>query len=142
MLGKNGLLTLIGLIALLLLVNACSDLRKLTYPENITYIEKNELHDVMQRMSVVLAELDQIVAAVTSPHQADRQVLAQLEKLDLICAELEGGNTITNHSVIDDNIEQFRNDIAHASLMVSAMPSNYYYAGKLSGSCTACHQYR
>ena len=142
MLLKNGLLTFFGLLALLLLVNACSDLRKLTYPDNISYIDKTELHGVMQRMSEVLAELDQVVVGAPGSEQTRQQVLAQLQKLDLICAELERGNTVTNHSVIDENIEQFRNDIAHASRMVSAKPSNYYYAGKLSGSCTACHEYR
>ncbi len=142
MIGKNGLLSLIGIMALLLLVNACSNLRKLTYPEQITYIEKNELQGVMQRMSVVLSELDQIVAGTSNTQMANQQIVAQLQKLDLICAELDGGNTITNHSVIDENIETFRNDIAHASRMVSAIPANYYYAGKLSGRCSACHEYR
>lgn len=142
MMSKNQLLTLFGLLALLLLVNACSNLRKLTYPEQITYIEKNELQGVMQRMSRVLSELDQIILSNSNTSDESHQILTQLQKLDLICAELDGGNTVTNHGVIDDNIEEFRNDIAHASRMISAIPPNYYYAGKLSGSCAACHQYR
>lgn len=89
MIDKNGLLVLLGIVALLLLVNACSNLRKLTYPENFAYTEKKEPNVTMQRVSVILSKLDKAMAEVLTVQQGQSQILLQLEALDLICAELE-----------------------------------------------------
>lgn len=121
---------------------AISSIRQLTYPDNIVYIDKNQLHTVMHRMAAEIRLLDVLLA--DQPIEPDRhsQVVGNLERLDQIIAELSVEGVTTNHTVIDEHLGEFRADVARARLMVSANPPNYYWAGRLTGSCSACHQFR
>ena len=136
---KNMLLLVVGS---LLMIGGCAEIRKLTYPREITYIGQSELESAMQRMAVAMQRLDTLVGSGSIDDTGHRQVLGQLDAIDQIASELSGGTTPTNHLVLDEHIEEFIADVAKARLMAQASPPNYYYAGRLSGSCSGCHQFR
>jgi hypothetical protein len=48
----------------------------------------------------------------------------------------------TSHLLIDEHIDDFKSDVRLALREASSDPPNYYALGRLSGSCTGCHQYR
>ncbi len=125
------------------MLTGCAEIRKLTYPENFTYIEKKDLDSSMHKMSVSLARLDTLVSAA-SPENLESQdrIIQELNQLKDIATAIRGRGEVTNHLVIDDHIEDFISDIVNAKLAAGDAPPNYYYAGKLAGSCTGCHQYR
>lgn len=140
---QNYCRSMIFLVAIPLLLSGCSDLRKLTYPRDFTYIDKTDLHNGMFALSASLAKLDALVSA-NGPVGKDKQkaVIDELNRLDRIANRIRGKGEHTNHLVIDEHMDQFLGDIDNAKLFAENRPPNYYYAGKLAGSCTACHEYR
>ena len=126
-----------------LLLAGCAEIRKLTYPANFTYIEKKDLDSSMHKMSVSLARLDTLVSAASPASlEAQKDIIQELSELKGIASAIRGRGGVTNHLAIDDHIEDFISDIVNAKLFAGDTPPNYYYAGKLAGSCTGCHQYR
>ena len=132
---------LLSVICGLLLMAGCTEIRKLTYPPEFTYIEKSELQGSMHRMAAAMAQLDTLVAAGPVNDSTQKKILAQLDLIDKIVWELSGGKS-TNHLLLDEHMEQFSADVTKARLMASTSTPNYYYAGHLSGSCSGCHRFR
>lgn len=62
-----------------------------------------------------------------------------LEQMKQETVKLGAGTQKTNHLFIDENIDQFKYDIEAARKAIADKPPNYYLAGRLSGSCIACH---
>lgn len=125
------------------LLTGCAEIRKLTYPANFTYIEKKDLDSSMHKMSVSLARLDTLVSAASPASQeSQKDIIQELNELKGIASAIRGKGEVTNHLVIDDHIEDFISDIVNAKLFAGDTPPNYYYAGKLAGSCIGCHQFR
>ncbi len=124
-------------------LTSCSQIRKLTYPENFTYITKKDLRNSMHQLNTRLVFLESLFPVDTSPRlEIKKKVIEELDKISLIATEIRGKNEQTNHLVIDDHLDQFLSDISRAKLQVEANPPNYYYAGKITGSCSGCHRYR
>lgn len=137
--GRNTRLLII--VGVAILFAGCAEIRKITYPPEITYIEQSKLEGVMHRMAAAMYRLDILIASETGePEQQD--ILAQLDAIDRYTGELSGGKTVTNHLVLDEHMDKFSADVAKARLMAKASPPNYYYAGRLSGSCSGCHRFR
>lgn len=141
-------LSRVSSIALLAIVIAasivgCAQIRKLTYPKDFTYLEKREVDTLMQSMGDSIVRLDQLVAeAETSDATQQQKIIGELDVLESIAARLSGGHTQTNRPVISDHIGEFIGDIGEAKMFASASPPNYSNAGKLTGRCLACHQFR
>lgn len=125
----------------LLVVAGCAEIRKLTYPPEFTYIEKGELQSSMHRMAAAMGRLDTLVGADPAGDWTQKEILAQLNVIEEVALELSGGKT-TNHLLLDKHMGQFSSDVAKARLMARTSPPNYYYAGRLSGSCSGCHRFR
>jgi hypothetical protein len=62
--------------------------------------------------------------------------------MDRISAGLGAGPSPTNHLLIDRHIDRFRTDLAAARDAAAADPPRYHLAGRIIGSCTACHVLR
>ncbi len=125
------------------LLAACAQIRKATYPSDFVYLERKQIRGEMALLSLYLRQLDQILldgSTVSSEQQ--RRILAILSKIDASATTLGAGNVRTNHLVIDDHIDQFRNDVYTAIHNASASPPNYFALGRLSGSCVGCHKFR
>ncbi len=134
---SNKLCGVVAIIFTLLVAAGCAEIRKVTYPPEFTYIEKQDLQGAMGRMAASLAQLDSLIAS-GSPQGS---ILEQLNAIDRVASDLSRGQA-TNHLLLDEHMEQFRADVAKAKLMASMSSPNYYYAGRLSGSCSGCHQFR
>ena len=124
-------------------IAGCAQIRKLTYPKDFVYLEKREVDTLMQKMTDNIMRLDQLVAeASISDATQQQKIIAELSALEIIATRLSFGHKQTNHFVISDHIEQFIADIGKAKMFASISPPNYYNAGKITGSCLACHQFR
>jgi len=122
---------------------SCTQVSKTTYPENIVYLNKQQLSSKMALMSFYMREIDEILlddSAISSRQQA--QIIGILTRIDANADALATANFKTRHLVIDNHIDQFKTAVNLALNNVRAEPPNYYALGKLSGSCTACHQHR
>lgn len=126
----------------ILVLGACTEIRQITYPDSITYIDSRQMKSVMHEMAGNIALLDALVAKDSLQEIDQAQVLTLLDNLDAISLRLGASGAVTNHSAIDEHLPSFREAIARARLMASASPPNYYPIGRVSGACSACHQFR
>ena len=126
--------TLLAIIVAASIVG-CAQIRKLTYPEDFTYLEKREVDTLMQQMSDSVVRLDQLVsdAAPSDPGQQQR-IVGELNVLESIATRLSGGGKQTNFPVLSEHIEEFIGDIVDAKMLAGTNPPNYSNAGKLTGS--------
>lgn len=125
------------------LLAGCEQIRKATYPRDFVYLEQKQIRGEMALLSLYLGQIDQILldgSTVSSEQQ--QRILAILSKIESSANTLGSENIRTNHLVIDDNIDQFRNDVYTAIHNASADPPNYFALGRLSGSCVGCHKLR
>ena len=139
-----GLLTIVVAVSIV----GCAQIRELTYPKGFTYLEEKEVDALMQKMRGNIVRLDQLVAeaSISDASKSDtvqqQKIIAELTALERIATRLSGDHTQTNHFVISDHIEQFITDIGKAKMFANMSPPRYYHAGKVAGSCMACHQFR
>ena len=121
----------------------CAQIRKTTYPSDFVYLERQQVTSEMALLSLYMRQLDQILLddSTVSSEQQER-ILAILSKIEASTTKLGAGNVRTNHLVIDDHIDQFRDDVYSAINNASADPPNYFALGRLSGSCVGCHKFR
>ena len=124
------------------MLGACAEIREITYPDSMTYIDSRQMKSAMHEMAGNIALLDRLVAKDALQDIDQEQVLVLLDKLDAISLRLGDSGTVTNHSAIDEHLPAFREAIARARLMASVNPPNYYPVGRVSGACSACHQFR
>lgn len=151
---KRTVLIGIPLLATLLLAG-CVKIRMLTYPSEFTYLDSGSVKGTMHEMALSLSRIDTLVQqtageADTSSYQAD--ILAELQTVEALATSLSSSTTgtsddgrsrpVTNHLLIDEHIDDFIGQIMHARLLAEETPPNYYGAGQLTGSCSACHQSR
>ncbi|UCH40501.1 MAG: hypothetical protein JSU67_02010 [Gammaproteobacteria bacterium] len=132
------------LIALLCagIVFGCAQIRKVTYPNDFVYLERKELRSKMALLSFYMRHLDEtLLEDPTVSSDQQQRILELLYKVQDLTYELGGGVT-TNHLVIDDHIDQFKLDVSNAIRNARAEPPNYFALGRLTGSCTGCHQFR
>ena len=97
----------------------------------------------MALMSLYMREIDEILGdnlTINSEQQAN--IVKLLNRIDASATRLGAGNVTTSHLLIDEHIDDFRADLRLALRDASSDPPNYYTVGRLSGSCTACHQLR
>lgn len=133
------LLTLLGAA----LVAGCAQIRKATYPSDFIYLEQKQIKTEMALLGFYMRQLDQILlddSTVSSEQQ--QQILALLSKIDASTLTLGAGSVTTNHLVIDDHIDQFKNEVEIAIRNARADPPNYFALGRLSGGCVGCHKFR
>jgi len=96
----------------------------------------------MALLSFYIRQLDEILLdGSTVSNDQQQRILDLLNNIKAATAELGGGVT-TNHLVIDEHIDQFKNDVQAAIFNARSDPPNYFALGRLSGSCSGCHRYR
>lgn len=137
---KPGLWRTVGLLVAVLLVSACATVRKVTYPPDFVYLPSSEVRSSMAHMSAGIARLDEVLGTGREMSPADRAaVIRILDDLESVAKRISAGGRETNHLLIDQHIDEFRVDLQRARSAVEQTPPNYYFAGRLSGSCLACH---
>lgn len=122
---------------------AGTDVKMHTYPEDIVYIEDSEVENAMLRLSRYIWAINDIFDSQEHIAGYNRErIIELLKNMESEADTLGAGARQTNHLLIDQNIEVFRQDVESARRAVESDPPNYYLAGRLSGSCLACHVIR
>ncbi|MDJ0956638.1 MAG: hypothetical protein QNI91_07265 [Arenicellales bacterium] len=123
-----------------LMVGGCSEVRVRPYPPDIVYLDEEQIESTMMRLSADIWTINDIFDNNEHISGFNRErIIDLLREMENEAVSLGAGTQKTNHLVIDNNIDQFRYDVRAAREAVEAEPPNYYLAGRLSGSCLACH---
>ena len=124
-----------------MVIAGCSGVRVDTYPPDFTYLPTSEIKGTMTRMSVEIWRINDILDRneTVVGYQRD-EILDALRALERSAQNMGAGWQLTNHALIDENIDAFKDSVVDARLAIEREPPNYYLAGKLSGSCLACHR--
>ena len=131
--------------ALLPILAGCADteVKMHTYPADMVYIDDSEVESAMLRLSQYVWSINDIFDSQEHIAGYNRErIIELLKNMEKEADVLGAGARQTNHLLIDQNIEAFRADVERARQSVEADPPNYYLAGRLSGSCLACHTKR
>ena len=136
-----GFLTTVYLTALI--VGGCSEVRVRPYPPDIVYLDEQQIESTMMRLSADIWTINDIFDSNEYISGSNRErIIDLLREMENEAVALGAGTQKTNHLIIDNNIDQFRYDVRAAREAVEAEPPNYDLAGRLSGSCLACHVLR
>lgn len=131
---------LLPIFALILTGCAETEVRMHTYPTDMVYIEEGEVESAMLRLSRYIWSINDIFDSQEHIAGYNRErIMELLDDIEKEAVTLGAGARQTNHLLIDENIEDFMADVRNARQAVEADPPNYYLAGRLSGSCLACH---
>ena len=133
-----------ALVAILLLsgVIGCTQLRQLTYPEDFTYLEKEQVEGLMREMGDSVGRLGQLVSKSSSSEIDQQKVIESLSELESITSRIIGGRSQTNQLFISEHIEQFVSDVGTAKMFVKSTPPNYSKVRAITNSCQECHKLR
>lgn len=96
----------------------------------------------MALLSFYLRKIEEILTpneSIGSEEQA--RILELLTSIDETTRTLLIGNRDTSHLVIVNHMDQFRSYVYAAIRGARANPPNYFFAGKISSSCIACHKF-
>ena len=138
----------IQLLAIVLLslglLFSCAQIRKTTYPQDYVYLEQKQVTSKMALLSFYLRKIDEILLEDSTINSDQQERIADIlmSMNDTVDTLDTAGESQTSHLVIDEHLDQFRSDLNLVLYNVRADPPNYFALGKLSGSCTACHQHR
>ena len=137
--------TLMLSIPILLSLSACSrvEVQQPTYPSGYVYIDRSEVRSSMIRLSTDIWIINDILdsAEVIEGYRRER-IITALKDMEEVTNDLGAGAAYTNHLVIDENIDEFKDKIRSARKAVEQEPPSYYLVGRLSGGCLACHVLR
>ena len=115
-------------------------MRVRSYPPDIVYLDDQQIESTMLRLSADIWTINDIFDNNEHISGFNRErIIDLLKEMEKEAVTLGAGTQKTNHLLIDNNIDQFRYDVQAARAAVEAEPPNYYLAGRLSGSCLACH---
>lgn len=146
MLRPKALVALVSLI----LITSCSSqfaasMRKVTYAPDFKYTEQSVLRSDMHKLAQQMSFLELALAkpsGETSPEveQQREQVLAALGNMGAIANRLKTGSAGANHPFMEDYMQDLVSKIDKARTAASFKQPRYFFAGKVSGSCTGCHK--
>ncbi|MGB5706404.1 MAG: hypothetical protein WBM41_06200 [Arenicellales bacterium] len=133
----------LSLIAVLLasaMLGGCAQIRKATYPPDFVYLEKQEVRTSMQKMAISIGKLDRLLSDTEYQSSTKKEdVNAELTNIEDISRSLNTGGNQSNHPVIAQHMENFRDQLSMARRAAQADPPDYYPAGRLVGQCQGCH---
>jgi hypothetical protein len=126
-------------------LTACSDpaatIRKVTYPPDFKYIERSELQSAMGTLAQQLLQLETALALSEPVQDIDQEEVKRiLAEIENTAQQLDASAAGSNHPFLQDQMNQFTNDIQQARIAASLSPPRYYAAGKLAGGCVNCHR--
>jgi hypothetical protein len=115
-------------------------LRRHTYPPNFKYIEKHEVRSAMWQLASEVNQLDDLMHQPGPIDETRRtRILGILSAMDAATSELATHGRPTNHPLIAEHLDAFRQTVAAARAAVASERPSYYLVGTVSGACLACH---
>jgi len=122
-----------------------SSVRKVTYAPDFKYTEQSVLRSDMDKLAQQMGLLELALAKPygETPDAIEVQreeVLFALKNMSEIASRLKTGNSGANHPFMDDYMQNFISKVDKARTAASLQQPRYFFAGKVSGSCTSCHK--
>ncbi len=128
-----------------LVAGGCASLRLGTYPRDFVYLTEGELsgamHELAAHMGALSNLLDDLAAGADAESVADVMV-TEVDSMRKVTDRLGVGSPGTNHLLLDAHLSEFVDDLEDARRTLNATPPRFYQAGRLVGSCSACHRFR
>ena len=130
-------------VAVVVGIAGCAQIRKLTYPEDFVYLEKKDVESLMKNMGDGIERLDRLVAGASESDASQQQkIVAELDSIERTAIRLSGGHKQTNQFFIGDHIQKFISEVGTAKMFASSNPPKYNKAREIKNSCQECHQFR
>ena len=105
-------------------------------PPSFLYIPRMELRTTMWRLAGDVVEITRLLDH-PAPQIVSAEVVERLTLMQARAASLDAA--ATNHPQVDRYLAQFQRYLVAAKRAAEATPPNYFFAGRLMGSCTGCH---
>jgi hypothetical protein len=129
--------------SLLACITGCEQVRKLTYPQDFTYIEDKEVKQLMHKLGLSISRIHELAAdEPPAGSEAQQEVIKELTNMETIATRLSGGHKQTNQFVIGEHIEGFIGDLGMAKMYARMDPPRYSKIEKVTNGCAKCHQFR
>lgn len=105
----------------------------------------------MHGMANSVSDLNTLLENDDDTESKQKLVLQALDNIDKYAQTLQGETTWSiakqrnqksNHTLLNNNMDEFINMVGKARLQAQADPANYYGAGKITGGCSSCHRIR
>lgn len=110
-------------------------------PPPFDYVNGEELRSGMHRLAFAMLSLDRELASDEEDDPIDqREVVENLEEIKRVAEGLQEGDIRSAHPYLAGDMFRFLNDVDQALWQASLRSPRYYMAGRVSGSCAACHQ--
>ncbi len=112
--------------------------------DEIIVLNSSEVRTLMQKMAVMVFNLEDLVLAPNTADPGARQeaVIGQLAEIEKVAMNLGAGPQRTNHFLIDSGIDRLVTDLHLASDAASAEPPDYEPALDVIDQCKRCHLMR
>lgn len=138
--STSSIFKLIGVLVIVAVTGSCATVRKVTYPSDFVYLEKQEVSSAMQKMAVSVNKLDRLLLGTEyQPETKQQDVLTELDVIESVTRSLGTGGSRSNHPLIDQHMDLFRDQLLIAKNAAQNEPPDYYPAGRLVGQCRGCH---
>lgn len=119
-----------------------AEVRELTYPPDFDYLTRAELTSTMGGLAREVDSLDRILWAQSgSPAGAREEVVAILERMQELARGLGEGRG-SNRPRVHHEAPRLIGDIDRALAAAKNEPPDFFWAGRVSGACTYCHEPR
>lgn len=139
-------------------LSGCAEIRLLTYPSSFFWLDDEDVKSTMHEMYLSIYRLNSLLEDDDTTESSSQKKVVQEEIVDELLqleslatrisvnasdgTNSEEETSISNHFVIDENINDFVQQVFKARLRAEADPPNYYSVGKLAGQCNSCHRKR
>lgn len=120
---------------------ACgTHVRKFTYGPDFKYLTTNDISSAMFSMANTVRQLDAVLADATMKDKEKQNAVERLLKeMEERARAIETTAKATNHPIFGSHLDKFMFDLSRAQNAAMSTPANYYWAGRITGSCTGCH---
>ncbi|NND91858.1 MAG: hypothetical protein HKN42_13440 [Granulosicoccus sp.] len=110
-------------------------------PERFHALSEDDLRVHMQGMADRIAVLSLFTLDHEMPATQKRdKIVALLDSIELIAADLNRGGETTNYSVVDRYMGSFLYDVTTARRFAQRDPPNFVPSQRLVRSCLSCHE--
>jgi hypothetical protein len=135
---------MLHLILAFAVLGGCSATPPDTRQGEIVYLQSDEIRTLMQKMAVMLFNLELIVEnpPTDDPLELQNAVVEQLGEIEKVAVKLGAGPKRTNHYLIDSGIDRVVDEIQRAQQAALAEPSDFGPSLDIIQQCKRCHLMR
>lgn len=113
--------------------------RRVTYPPDFRYVERQEIQGAMWQMALAARELNEFIVAEGGPSRHRDEILGRLQAMEAAASTLERDGRPTNHPMLEWHLPRLLRDIGAARTAVEREPPSFLLAATVAGTCLPCH---